>query len=222
MSRIPLDDSAVDDRGHHLDLLDRLADRVPHAVTLEPEIAGAVGMDPHDGAEVVDRLPERRIARLAEIDAIVLCAHVGDRKPELPRASLQLLERPVDVLHRQREASGEAAGMLRHPLGHAIVGAAVELGGGRRVGPGGALDHGARRDHVDVDAQPVHVGRSAPSARSCGGTWPGCSIVSRLPGCCRSRSARSGCEPAGEPPLRACGRGNRRSGDRCAAWTLLS
>ncbi len=109
-------------------------------------------MDPHRGAEVVHRLPERVIAHAVDVDAVVARARIDDAEP-----AFELLQGKLHVLQRQDGGTDEAVRMPRDPLRHRRVAAPAELEVGLRLGPRGALQHRAGGQHGAVDAARVHV-----------------------------------------------------------------
>src|SRR5262245_65849197 len=114
-------DSLVDDRRHHLGLLDRLADRIPQAEILEPEILDAFRMDEHRDAASCGRVPEWMKARMTEIFAAIARRQVRDFQLQLADGALHFAQRELHVLQRQDKTADEAFGMSGAPGDGAVV-----------------------------------------------------------------------------------------------------
>ena len=147
----------VNERGHHLGLLDRLPDGVPQRVLLIPRVADAVGVDERDQAQRARRLPHGKEARVAEVRVADCGGQIEHAHPELVDAALELRHRAFEVLQGQRDTADEAVRVGADELRDMVVDQAAELDVRVRIGPLGAGHNGREREHRDVDPQPVHV-----------------------------------------------------------------
>jgi hypothetical protein len=77
---------------------------------------------------------------------------------KLGHRALELRDRKIDVLHRQRHGADEALWIARHPVCDDVVHTAGKLCRRLRVRPPGRHVHRAGEHDVHVDAALVHVG----------------------------------------------------------------
>jgi hypothetical protein len=138
--------------------IERVADDVVEIVRRQPTALG----EPHrvqeeEDAELLGRGEHRGEAWRGEFLAIDVGAELDAAHAEVLDAAAHLGHRQLGRLHRQGAHGDEAVGMGGGDLGQVVVdqprGLASQLG----IGPVEVLRR-RRRDRLDVDAEPVHVG----------------------------------------------------------------
>ena len=147
-----------EDQGrHHFAFLDRLTDRIPEGVLLEPRVLHAVRVNERNDAELAELFPEWAERRRAKVDAVHVRGQVRDAESQLLNGAAGLADRELEVAERQSERSDEASRVELAQICDRVVDAALELELLSWFSPARVLHDGRRREHLHVDTGLIHV-----------------------------------------------------------------
>src|SRR5216683_5685122 len=158
-ARTRLQDAARDQDGHDDGVVEDDAEAVEEPVArgaLHQEVVLRLRMEKEDGAHGLGGLEERQELRLVPLLAVDLRVELGALEAEDGHRALELVDRQLDVLHRQRGEAGEAPGPLAREARDLVVDLAREVEALRGVEVM-AEKRRVNRDHLHVDALRVHV-----------------------------------------------------------------
>ena len=157
--RQPLEHSAEDERADRERNFRGHPDEPGEPVTRHPISAGHLPrVDENGGAERCGRLEDRKELRAVEIRSVDVRADLDTREPELPHAALELPNREVGALHRDRSETGETRRVRGHDPGDVVVQAPREVERRSRLRPVAEHDR-HRRENLHVDARRVAFGQ---------------------------------------------------------------
>ena len=157
--RQPLEHSAEDERADRERNFRGHPDEPGEPVARHPISAGHLPrVDENGGAERRGRLEDRKELRAVEIRSVDVRADLDTREPELPHAALELPDRQVGALHRDRSETGEARRVRGHDPGDVVVQAPREVERRIRLRPVAEHDR-HRRENLHVDARRVAFGQ---------------------------------------------------------------
>ena len=157
--RQPLEHSAEDERADRERNFRGHPDEPGEPVTRHPVFAGHLPrVDENGGVKRRRRLEHRKELRAVEIRSVDVRADLDAREPEVPHAALELPNREVGALHRDRAEAGEPRRVRGHDRGDMVVEIPGELE--REIGLCPVAEHDRhRREDLHADARRVAFGQ---------------------------------------------------------------